>query len=100
MPAVKGRGFSAQAWHDLHRDLYNKAKMLLAKGGMKSSLNHVLDASFDKLGASKQRAFLRMAVLAKGAVAPEDMLMNLWEIEVNVRFALLNPDLRRVGSRL
>lgn len=47
---------------------------------------YVLDSSFDELGASKQRMFLRVAVLAKGALVPEDMLTNLWEVEVRTGF--------------
>lgn len=84
MAVVKGRGRSAQAWLELHSDLESKAKMLMAKGGTRTSIHHVLDTSFDELGASKQRMFLSVAVLAKGVIAPEDMLTSLWKVEVSM----------------
>lgn len=86
MPVVKGRGSSVQAWKQLHKDFENRGDMLLAKSGTNRSLQRVLDASFDALGAKKQDMLLRMAVLPKGSVAPEDMLQNLWEVEVSFGF--------------
>lgn len=90
MPGVRRRGTSAQEWKKLREYLKNKGGMLLAKGMATTSLNRVLDASFDELGAKKQRMFLRMAVLPKGAVAPEHMLLNLWEVKVGVISEALN----------
>lgn len=84
MSVVKGRGSSAQAWRTLLKDLENKGEMLLAKGDTTTSLHRVLDTSFDQLGKSQQNFFLRMAVLPKDVVAPEDMLLNLWEVEVRL----------------
>lgn len=58
--------------------------MQRAKGGAGESLGRVLDASFDVLSSKKQEELLRMAVLAKGVAASEDMLLNLWETEVRL----------------
>lgn len=99
MAVVKGRGRSAQAWLELHSDLDSKTKMLMARGGTRTSIHHVLDSSFDQLGASKQRMFLRVAVLAKGASAPEDMLTNLWEVEVSMGLVFLIRVYRSCVSR-
>lgn len=71
--------------------------MLLEKGETKTSLHRVLDASFDDLGTSGQKLFLRMAVLPNGAVAPEDMLLNLWEVEVSVTYGFLCQSVRTIG---
>lgn len=90
MPAVKGRGASALAWKQLHRDLENRGDMLLSKGETNTSIHRVLDASFDFLGTRRQTLFLKMAVLPKGAVAPEGMLQNLWEVQVSVKSTFMN----------
>ena len=84
MAVVKGRGSSAQAWQQLHKDLQRKEDLLVADDGANESLYRALDASFATLAARKKVIFLRMAVLSKGAVAPEEMLLNLWEVEVSV----------------
>ncbi|CAB1107479.1 unnamed protein product [Ectocarpus sp. CCAP 1310/34] len=52
-----------------------------ARGQQSSSITVVLETSFDTLAARKQEEFLKMAVLAAGALAPIEMLRNLWEIE-------------------
>lgn len=73
-------------WKQLHEDLQHKEDLLLADDATNKTLCRVLDASFGKLGARQKTVFLKMAVIPKGAVAPEDMLLNLWEFEVSVRF--------------
>ena len=92
MPEVKGRGSTAQAWKRLHKDFEDRGDLLLEKGETNTSVHRVLDASFDELGKKKQRLFLRMAVLPKGAVAPEDMLLNLWEVEVSATYGVLDQE--------
>lgn len=98
MPIVKGRGSSIKAWKQLHKNLQNKGDMLLEKGDTKTSLHRVLDASFDELGTRKQKIFLRMAVLPNGAVAPEEMLQNLWELDVSGTYRCLAYSVTTVGS--
>lgn len=86
---VKGHGSSMKKWKTLHENLGHRGDALSQKGDSNTSLYRVLDASFDELGTKRQRMFLRMAVLPYGAVAPKDMLQNLWEVEVSVTFGLL-----------
>ncbi|CAN0459970.1 unnamed protein product [Ectocarpus sp. 12 AP-2014] len=81
MPAVKGKGLRAGAWEDLINAFENVAKKMRARGQQSSSIKVVLETSFDSLAVRKQEEFLKMAVLAAGAVAPIEMLRNLWEIE-------------------
>ncbi|CAN0538709.1 unnamed protein product, partial [Ectocarpus sp. 12 AP-2014] len=82
MSVVKGKGLTAVAWEELANELENVAKKMRARGEQSSSIKVVLETSFDSLAARKQGEFLKMAVLAAGAVAPIEMLRNLWEIEV------------------
>ena len=72
----------AGAWEELAKTFENKAKMMRTRGEQPSSLNAVLEASFDALAARKQEEVLKLAVLAPGVVAPIEMLLNLWEMEV------------------
>ncbi|CAN0235939.1 unnamed protein product [Ectocarpus sp. 12 AP-2014] len=81
MSAVKGKGLTAVAWEELANELENVAKKMRARGEQSSSIKVVLETSFDSLAVRKQEEFLKMAVLAAGAVAPIEMLRNLWEIE-------------------
>ncbi|CAN0194893.1 unnamed protein product, partial [Ectocarpus fasciculatus] len=81
MPAVKGKGLTPGAWEQLAKELENVAKKMRARGQQSSSIKVVLETSFDSLAVRKQEEFLKMAVLAAGAVAPIEMLRNLWEIE-------------------
>lgn len=82
MPIVKGKGLIAGAWAKLVKELENVAKTMRARGEQSTSLKLVLETSFDALSARKQEEFLKMAVMAAGAVAPIEMLLNLWEIQV------------------
>ncbi|CAM9716370.1 unnamed protein product, partial [Hapterophycus canaliculatus] len=79
MPVVKGKGLSAGAWKELTKRFENVVKMMRSRGEQSSSLSMVLEASFDALAESKQEEILKTAVLAAGAVAPIEMLLNLWE---------------------
>ncbi|CAM9971540.1 unnamed protein product [Ectocarpus sp. 8 AP-2014] len=81
MSVVKGKGLTAVAWEELADELENVAKKMRARGEQSSSIKVVLETSFDSLAARKQEEFLKMAVLAAGALAPIEMLRNLWEIE-------------------
>lgn len=99
MSIVKGQGSDAGAWDQLHKYLENKWNMQKAKGEVGSSLDRVLDASFDALGGRKQKEFLRMAVLAKGALAPIDMLLNLWGIEVSMSLPPEGRSFESLGDR-
>lgn len=82
MPVVKGKGLTAGAWEELTRHFENVAKMMRARGEQSSSLNTVLEASFDALAEIKQEEILKTAVLAAAAVAPIEMLLNLWGTKV------------------
>ena len=82
MPVVKGKGLTPVPWEELIKTFENLAKMMRARGEQLSSLNTVLEASFDALAERKQEEVLKTAVLAAGAVAPIEMLLNLWEIQV------------------
>ncbi|CAM9244996.1 unnamed protein product, partial [Ectocarpus sp. 12 AP-2014] len=81
MSVVKGKGLTAVAWEELANELENMAKKMRARGEQSSSIKVVLETSFDSLAARKQEEFLKMAVLAAGALVPIEMLRNLWEIE-------------------
>ncbi|CAM9752024.1 unnamed protein product [Ectocarpus sp. 6 AP-2014] len=81
MSAVKGKGLTAVAWEELAKELENVAKKMRVRGQQSLSIKEVLETSFDSLAARKQEEFLKMAVLAVGALAPIEMLRNLWEIE-------------------
>eukprot|EP00752_Nemacystus_decipiens_P009503 g8495.t2 len=81
MPVVKGKGLMAGAWEELMKLFENVAKLMRARGDQSSSLDMVLEASFDALSERKQEEILKMAVLAAGAIAPIEMLLNLWEIK-------------------
>lgn len=82
MHYVKGCGSSAR-WQELHEVLKSKEEMLRQKAEDLDSIDYVLCSSFEALGKSKQDHFMSMAILPKGVVAPTDMLMNLWEINVS-----------------
>lgn len=82
MPVVKGKGLTTGAWEELTKHLENVAKMMRARGEQSSSLNTVLEASFDALAEIKQEEILKTAVLAAGAVGPIEMLLNLWGTKV------------------
>lgn len=101
MSAVKGRGSSARAWQELHKNIENKRKMLQQKAGVVArSINHILAVGYDSLGTKKKEEFASLAVLPKAAVAPTDMLQNLWDIEVRYNVsASLEGDTPRVLSR-
>eukprot|EP00752_Nemacystus_decipiens_P014888 g13255.t2 len=82
MPVVKGKGLTAAAWEELARLFEgNAAKKGRVKGEQSTSLHVVFEASLDALSGRKQEEMLKTAVLAPGAVAPIEMLLNLWEIE-------------------
>ncbi|CAM9148460.1 unnamed protein product [Ectocarpus sp. 4 AP-2014] len=77
MSVVKGKGLTAVAWEELAREWEN----VRARSEQSPSIKVVLETSFDSLARWKQKEFLKMGVLAAGAVAPIEMLHNLWEIE-------------------
>lgn len=80
---VKGKGLTAAAWEELTRFFEDNAgRKGRVKGEQSTSLHVVLGASLDALSERKQEEMLRLAVLALGAVAPIEMLLNLWEIPV------------------
>ena len=84
MPVVKGKGLITGAWGKLVQELQNVATKLEASDEGSNSLNVVLETSFNALALTKQREFKKTAVLAPGAVASTEMLLNLWETEVHV----------------
>eukprot|EP00903_Cladosiphon_okamuranus_P016596 g15309.t1 len=81
MPVVKGKGLTAVAWAKLIKDFDDVAEKIRARGEQSTSIKFVLETSLDALSRRRQKEFLKMGVLAAGAVAPVDMLRNLWEIE-------------------
>ncbi|CAM9222589.1 unnamed protein product [Pylaiella littoralis] len=81
MPVVKGRGLTASAWEKLIKEFEIVAKKERVRGEQSTSLGMVLAASFDALAQRKQEEFLKIAVLAPGAVARIEMLLNLWELQ-------------------
>ncbi|CAB1119264.1 unnamed protein product [Ectocarpus sp. CCAP 1310/34] len=81
MSVVKGKGLTAVAWEELIKEFENVAKKMRVRGEQSSSIKVVLGTSFDALAARKQEESLKMTVLAAGALAPIEMLRNLWEIE-------------------
>lgn len=88
MPAVKGKGLTVSAWEKLIRLFEDVVEKMRARGEQPTSLKLVLETSFDSLSQRKQDLFLKMAVLAAGVVAPTEMLLNLWEMQVHVEFFL------------
>ena len=82
MPVVKGKGLAAGAWKELIKLFENVTTMMWEPGEESRSLDVVLGASFNALAARKREELLKMAVLAPSAVAPFEMLLNLWDIEV------------------
>ena len=86
MPVVKGNGLTAGAWAELTKLFENVGKKMRARGEQPSSLDTVLQASFDALAGRKQDEFLKTAVLAPSAVASTEMLLNLWETQVRCGF--------------
>eukprot|EP00752_Nemacystus_decipiens_P011090 g9854.t1 len=81
MPVVKGKGLTAGAWAKLIEDLDDVAEKMRSRGEQSTSIKLVLETSLDALSRRRQKEFLQMAVLAAGAVAPVEMLRNIWEIE-------------------
>lgn len=82
MPAVKGKGLTAGAWEELITEFGSSVAKVEACGEELNSLNLVLDTSFNALSTRKKANFKKMAVLAAGATAPIEMLLNLWQTEV------------------
>eukprot|EP00903_Cladosiphon_okamuranus_P022363 g20568.t1 len=81
MPLVKGNGLSAGAWGKLVEELEDVATKMDASDEGSDSLQFVLETSFNALTLAKKRAFKKTAVLAPGAIASTQMLLNLWETE-------------------
>ncbi|CAN0573228.1 unnamed protein product, partial [Ectocarpus sp. 12 AP-2014] len=81
LPVVKGNGLTAGAWGKLIDELENVVTKMEASLEDSNSLNVVLETSFNALTFRKKQAFKKTAVLAPGAVASTEMLLNLWEIE-------------------
>lgn len=83
MSVVKGKGLTTAAWDELTRLFEsNAAKKGRVKGEQSTSLHAVFGASLDALSERKQEEMLKMAVLPPGVVAPLEMLLNLWEMQV------------------
>ena len=83
MTVVKRKGLTAGAWEELIKEFENVAKKMEACGEDSRSLGLVLETSFADLPARKKEEFKKMALLAAGAVAPIEMLCNLWETKVH-----------------
>ncbi|CAM9232131.1 unnamed protein product [Scytosiphon promiscuus] len=81
MPVVEGRGLMAGAWGTLMEELENVATKMDASDNDSNSLSVVLETSFSALTIREKKALKKTAVLAPGAVASTEMLLNLWEIE-------------------
>ena len=88
MSVVKGKGLTAGAWNELIKLFEDVVTMMSESGEESKALDVVLGASFSDLAARKREEFLKMALLAPGAVAPIEMLQNLWETEVRCGFPL------------
>lgn len=86
MSVMKGKGLTAGAWKELIKLFQNVVTMMSESGEESKSLDVVLGVSFTDLAARKREEFLKMAVLAPGAIAPIEMLQNLWETEVRCGF--------------
>lgn len=86
MPVVKGKGLTAGAWKELVILFEDVVAMICARGEQSSSLEIVLEASYNALPHRKKEEVLKTAVLAAGAVAPVEMLLSLWETEVRVAY--------------
>lgn len=82
MSVVKGKGLTADAWEQLIGLFGNVSRMMRARGEQETSLNMVLGASFDVLSDRKHEEMMKMAVMAPGVVASNEMLLSLWEIKV------------------
>ena len=82
MTVVKGKGLTASAWKELIKEFENGAKKMDACDEDSHSLGSVLETSLTALPARKKEEFKKMAVLAAGAVAPIEMLCNLWQTQV------------------
>ncbi|CAN0575682.1 unnamed protein product [Ectocarpus sp. 12 AP-2014] len=82
LSVVKGKGLTAGAWRKLIDELENVVTKMEASLEDSNSLNVVLETSFNALTFRKKQAFKKTAVLAPGAVASTEMLLNLWETEV------------------
>ena len=89
MAVVKGKGLTAGAWGKLIEELEDVAMKMEASDDGSDSLNVVLETSFNALTLAKKRAFKKTAVLAPGAVASTEMLLNLWETEVRFVFLFI-----------
>ncbi|CAM9168776.1 unnamed protein product [Ectocarpus sp. 13 AM-2016] len=81
MAVVKGKGLTAGAWEVLIEDLTDVSEKMRGRGEQSTSLKVVLETSLDALTRKKQDFVFKLAVLAPGAGAPIDMLLNLWEIQ-------------------
>eukprot|EP00903_Cladosiphon_okamuranus_P016211 g14959.t1 len=79
MPVVKGKGLVAGAWEELMKLFENVATKMWECGEQLNNLGLILETSFTSLSARKKVEFLKTSVLAAGAVAPIEMLLNLWE---------------------
>lgn len=82
MSVVRGKGLTAGAWEKLMEEFKDVSEKMRARGEQTTSIKLVLETSLDALSRRRQKEFLKMAVLAAGAVAPVEMLLNLWEMEV------------------
>eukprot|EP00903_Cladosiphon_okamuranus_P015425 g14248.t1 len=81
MPVMKGKGVIADALSKLVDELENVTTKMQACDDGSDSLNVVLETSFNALTLSKKRELKKTAVLAPGAVASTEMLLNLWQTE-------------------
>ena len=81
-PVVKGKGLTAGAWVKLIEELEVVAEKMRVRGEQSTSVKLVFETSLDALTRRKQDLLMKMAVLAAGAVAKVEMLVNLWEMQV------------------
>lgn len=84
MAVVTEKGSTAAAWEELAKEFENGAGMMWEIGQQSSSIDLALQTSFAALSKRKRVEMLKMAVLAAGAIAPIEMLLNLWETEVRI----------------
>lgn len=82
MPVVKGKGLTPGAWIKLKKEFEVVAEKMRVRGEQSMSIKLVFETSLDALPRRRQNLFMKMAVLAAGAVAPIEMLLNLWEMQV------------------
>lgn len=86
IPVVKGKGLTVVGnWERLIDECQEVSDKMRVRGEHSSSIKLVLETSPDAWTRRKQDLFVKMDVLAAGANAPIEVLLNLWEMQVRRR---------------